>query len=655
MLNTDEVASSGERYRFGLFEFDAPALELIKDGRVVRIRPQSLKLLHILVAKPGDVVSRDQIQYALWGSDNFVDFEQGVNHAIRELRSVLGDSADSPRFIQTLARRGYRFIAPVERLTFDPRRPIASRHPTPESADSSAPQHAIESPAGLRSRIQSGGIRHWILAAGVILTCATVLALAVRPWTNRSEPIVDGSAVAVVPFSSAGADSSLGTGLAIAISTRLGGQQRTSVRWTPAAPSDGASPGRWSDADLRGAALVLSGDVFRTGPVVVVAARLENVATGAVVWTEKFEARADELHNLENVIAERVVDALDLRIAAAEQERLRRRDTRNPAAYEAYLRGRAELVRYTPQSTLAAIDAFESALQQDPSYALARAGLAMACADMCLRFAPPGDVERWGQRAETESRAALDLDPNLAEAHLARAAVARKREFDWHVVVDSSRRALVLNPNLDQAHYFIAAAFYHAGYMEEALIEVERGLRLRGPDALEPIRTQGLIAMWSGSYAPARVHLEEVSRRSDQAMGDTYLAQAYYYTGSVDQALTRLRTLADSSSASTASRAGSVLAAVLGSRGDNRGARERLEIVLSREYRDHHVAYNLGTAYAQLGDVSEALRWLRTAADTGFPCFIWFERDPLLDPIRGDAKFAELLAHVRTMRETALR
>ena len=145
----------------------------------------------------------------------------------------------------------------------------------------------------------------------------------------------------------------------------------------------------------------------------------------------------------------------------------------------------------------------------------------------------------------------------MPEAHLARAAVARKREFHWSVAIDSSRRALVLNPNLDQAHYFIAAAYYHTGYMEDALNEVQKGLRLRGPDELEPIRIQGLIALWSGNYAPARVHLEEVSRRSDQAIGDTYLAQAYYYSGSVDQALTRLRTLARSSSASTASRAGS--------------------------------------------------------------------------------------------------
>jgi tetratricopeptide (TPR) repeat protein len=406
---------------------------------------------------------------------------------------------------------------------------------------------------------------------------------------------------------------------------------------------------------LHGATLVLSGDVVNKQEHVDVTARLENVATGEVVWTDRWQLRANDFHSLENVIADRVTKALDLRMAAAEQQRLRRRYTDNTTAYEHYLRGRAQLVRYTPAGTLAAIDSFESALRVDPRYALARAGLAMACADMCLRFATSSDVERWGQQAEAEARAALALDPNLAEAHLARAAVARKREFDWNLAVESGRRALVLNPNLDQAHYFIAAAYAHSGYMEDAHIEVEKGQRLRGLDPLEPIRLRGLIAMWSGEFAPARVHLDEASRLSDRAVSDTYLAQAFYYSGSVDQSISMLRLLVKVSSASTASRAGVTLASVLANRGQHAEARSERDRVLAREYRDHHVVCGLGTVYAQLGEPIEAIRWLRTAADTGFPCLIWFERDPLLDPLRQDPRFLALLDYVRKKRSLAFR
>jgi tetratricopeptide (TPR) repeat protein len=168
----------------------------------------------------------------------------------------------------------------------------------------------------------------------------------------------------------------------------------------------------------------------------------------------------------------------------------------------------AELVKYTLEGTLRAVEAFERALQRDPGYVLARAGLAMACAEMYLRFATAGEVERWGERAEAEARAALDLDPELAEAHLARAAVARKREFDWNGTMASGRRALALNPNLDQARFFVAGALYHNGYMKEALIEMEKGRSLRGKDVIEPIRIEALVALFSAEFAPARVHLE---------------------------------------------------------------------------------------------------------------------------------------------------
>lgn len=403
-----------------------------------------------------------------------------------------------------------------------------------------------------------------------------------------------------------------------------------------------------------GATHILEGEIAVTGSDITVVPRLHDAASRDIVWSDRIRVHADELFNVEDVIAERVVAALRLRLAGAEQERLRRRYTRNGAAYAQYLAGRAALVQYTPANTRSAVEAFEAALRQDPNYALARAGLAMACADMYLRFAPPADVDRWGERAEAEARAALALDPDLAEAHLARAAVARKREFDWSATVSAGRRALVLNPNLEQARFFVAAAYYHTGYMEESRIEMEKGRSLGAADVIEPIRIEGLIALFSGSFAPARAHLEEVSRLSSDAIGDTYLALAYYYSGSIERARAMLETLANHRSASTSARAGAALAGVLASQGDAAAARLHMRRVLKGEYRDHHVAYSLGAAYAQLGDAGAAIGWLRTAADTGFPCLPWFERDPLLEPLRRRQEFGDLLAYVRARRESSL-
>jgi tetratricopeptide (TPR) repeat protein len=186
------------------------------------------------------------------------------------------------------------------------------------------------------------------------------------------------------------------------------------------------------------------------------------------------------------------------------------------------------------------------------------------------------------------------------------------------------------------------------------LIEMEKGRRLRGPDVIEPIRIEALVALFSGRFAPARAHLEEVSRSSSQSIGDTYLALAYYYSGSVERGRAMLESLATLRSASTSARAAAALAGVLAAQGDAAAARLHVDHVLKRTYRDHHVAYSLGAAYAQLDEPDEADRWLRTAAETGFPCLPWFERDPLLEPLRRRPGFSDLLAHVRTRRESSL-
>ncbi|HUQ89704.1 MAG TPA: winged helix-turn-helix domain-containing protein [Vicinamibacterales bacterium] len=619
--------------RFGVFEFDAGTLELRKNGRLLSVRPQPLTLLALLLESPGDLVSREKIQSALWPGDTFVDFEQGVNHAIRELRAALGDAADSPRFVQTLPRRGYRFIAPVE--------------PPPAAATSS--QHDVVLPTAASTAIESAGpipaaaARRWrrlISPAAIAVAAALAATLMTMLWLRPSVvPAFNPATALRVRAFSAPTDPLLGVGLATAISARLGGQQAVSVRWT----DSGEEPGITH---------ILDGEIMTDAAAIIVLARLHDVARQQTVWSDRIVVQKDQLFSVEDAIAERVVSALRLRLVAAEQDRLRRRYTNNSEAYLEYLRGRAALANYTPESTMAAIGAFDRALERDADYALARAGLAMACADMYLRFAAANEVERWGERAEAEARAALTIDPDLAEAHLARAAVARKREFDWNATITAGRRALVLNPNLEQARFFVAAAFYHNGYMEEALSEMEKGRSLRGVDVIEPIRIEALVALFSGSFAPARAHLEEVSRLSSQAIGDTYLGLAYYYSGSVDRGRSMLESLVSHRSASTAARAGAALAGILAAQGEPSGARAYVDRVLKEEYRDHHVAYSLGAAYAQLGDFKESQRWLHTAADTGFPCVPWFERDPLLEPLRRLPEFSALLEYVRDRRET---
>jgi tetratricopeptide (TPR) repeat protein len=348
-----------------------------------------------------------------------------------------------------------------------------------------------------------------------------------------------------------------------------------------------------------------------------------------------------------------VSSALSIRMSAAEHTWLYRRYTGNGAAYEAYLKGRAQLARVSEEGTAAAIAAFERALALDSTYALALAGLAMASADMHLRFATGKDVKLWGQRAESEAARAIALDSSLAEAHLARAAVARKSEFDWGRTLEESGRALELNPNLDLAHYFRAASFYHLGLLDRAAEEVRRALEVDPLNLPEQLRTRAVVDFLSGHYREAIGRLEEVRRIGSRAYVDSYLSQAYYYGGDTARAFALLDSLKDSPSAPAAARARAALASFSAARGDRVRAETLTRQVIESRYVDHHVAYSLGASYAQLGRMSEARDWLARAVQTGFPCYPWYQRDPLLEPVRRDAEGHRFMERLRETWESA--
>jgi DNA-binding winged helix-turn-helix (wHTH) protein/TolB-like protein len=622
------MKSSEPRYRFGPFLLSPSEHTLLRDGHAVRLTRKTFELLVAFVEQPGHLLRKDELQRRLW-PDAIVE-EGNLNKHVSMLRKALQDREEAQKFIETVPRVGFRFVADVERLD-------------------SAPSPVSHT----RSRAL------WVAALCLIALSGATLALRMsqpRDSDDRSQ----WKAFAVLPFTTLGGAESewLGLGLADGVITRLSGQRLLPVRPTSSVRHlagagtrpDLASLGKSLDVDV-----ILEGQVQREGELLRVTVQLTDVRAGSSIWADRFDQPAASVLELEDAIADRVATALRLQFAAAQQSRVRRRYTDNVAAYQAFTMGRGELARQTPDGTRRAVAEFERALAMDPSFALARSGLALASADMHLRFASGGEAAEWGERAEREAIRSLELDADLAEAHLARAAVLRKREFDWDETIAASHRALVLNPNLDQAHYFTAAAFYHLGLMDQAIGAVERGRRTGGVDLVEPARIEGLIALFSGDFAAAKSHLEEVSRRSSREIGDTYLALVHYYLGDVARARRMLEQLASEPSPATAARSRAALAAVAAASGDRDTARGLVDAVRGGKYVDHHVAYSIGTALAQLGDPEEAVAWLHKSADTGFPCAVWYSRDPLLDPLRVRPAFVALMAALDQRRAEAAR
>jgi len=500
------------------------------------------------------------------------------------------------------------------------------------------------------------GSRLWLW----IGCAAAVLLVAAGVWLRRRPPVTAAGApigLAVLPFQALGvaADSGVLTiGVPDAIITRLASVHQLRVRPTTAVLKfDGSALDPQAVGRELAVSYVLTGTVQAAAERLRVSVQLLRAGDGTALWGAHYDLARQDLLILQDSIAERVSGALALRMTAEEQARVYRRYTAQPAAYEAYLSGRAQLARMSEAGTRAAIDEFTRALALDPRYALARAGLAMASADMHLRFASGPELAQWGARAEQEAARALELDPALAEAHLARAAVARKTDFNWVVTLDESARTLELNPNLDLARYFRAAAFYHLGLFDAARGELAQALHGDPQNRAEDLRTAGVVAFLQGQNGEAVRNLEDARHVSSAAYADSYLSQAYFYAGDTARSLELLDSLRQLPSAPAAARASAMLASVVAFRGDRPRAERLIREVIDIGYMDHHVAYSLGAAYAQLGRFDNAREWLERSVAGGFPCYPWFARDTLLAPFRHDSSAREFMQRLQATWEQA--
>ncbi len=565
----------------------------------------------------------------------------------------LGDSTPSP-----LVELGQRLRSRPSADT--PPATPAEATPAPVPVAPSLPPRVVPRP------VENTGpppMRRWRLVAGLAL--AAVLTGTALIFARRRDDrvmIADSghTTLAVLPFvtlTSGGDLDFLRVGIADAIITQLANAKQLRVRPTSAILRFDSQR---VDARRAGQALaaeyLLAGTVQDVGARLRVSVQLIGAGDGTPRWGESYELSRSDLFALQDSVAQRVVDALPVRLSEAERERLFRRYTANTAAYEAYLRGRADLARHTETGTRAAIRAFSEALALDSAYALAWAGLGMASAEMHLRFASGAAVNAWRDSAQQQTLRALSLDSSLAEVHQSLAAVARKSDFDWERTIAESRRAIALSSSLDLPHYYMAGAFYHLGLLEEAEREVRAGRDVNpAGDQLEQLLSHGVTSLLAGRYQDAVTALEQADRLGDQSVSGTYLAEAQYYTGHRAEAEAILRELLRSGSASAAARARAILASILAAAGSRDEARALLRSVEAGDYMGHHVAYSIGTAYAQLGDPRAAVRWLERAAATGFPSYPWYARDPLLAPLQSDSGFTRLLDELRVTTERARR
>ncbi len=450
--------------RFGTYEVSLQSGEVRKSGMRIRVQQQPMKLLEILLERPGEVVSREELRGRVWTNESFGDFDQALNIAIAKLRSALEDSAENPRFIETLPKRGYRFIADVSVVDADPhpKKPASSAGELPGSQEEkTGAGHEIQG-AGLTIAPVAHKRRLWPTRR-VILALALVLSLpilAVWLFRSRGHAPTGIRSLAVLPLDNLSGDASqdyfadgmtdeLITDLAQISALRV--ISRTSVMVYKGARKPLPQIARELNVDA-----VVEGTVLRSGDQVRITAQLIDASTDKHLWSQSYEGELRDTLALQNRVARAIADQIRINLTPQEQAALKNVKVVNPEAYESYLKGRYFWNKRTADGLKVALAYFNQAIEEDPKYAQAYSGLADTYALLGdWQYAVMTPKEAF-PKAKAAAIKALELDSTLGEAHNSLAFVLDG--FDWDL--DSGgkefRRAIELNPGYATAHHWYA-------------------------------------------------------------------------------------------------------------------------------------------------------------------------------------------------------
>jgi TolB-like protein/DNA-binding winged helix-turn-helix (wHTH) protein/Flp pilus assembly protein TadD len=629
------------RVRFGTFEVDLRAGELRREGRKVKLQEQPFQVLALLLEHRGEVVAREELQKTLWPADTFVDFDHGLNKAVNKIRRALGDSAENPRFVETVGRRGYRFIADlaiVEVAPPDSPEPVAGGLPGPRD------------PARAELRSKPAAPRHpswpldWkVLGVALFVVSAIIMVSRLHPG---SHPSLNIRSVAVLPLESLSDDASqeyFADGMTDELITDLGQIRalrvisRTSVMQYKRTRKPLPQIARELDVDA-----VVEGTVLRSGEHVRITAQLIQASADKHLWARSYEGDLRDALALQNKVARAIVEQIQVALNPHELEALKNVPVVRPAAYEAYLKGRYFWNKRTAEGLKTAVDYFKQAIEIDPNYAPAHAGLADA-------YALLGD---WEYAAMTPREAlplakaaaikALELDSTLGEAHTSLAFCLDVFDWDLESAETEFRRAIELNPGYATAHHWYAWHLSLSGRTDEAIAEMKRAESL---DPLSLIINAELaeLLLIAHSYDDSiRQSRKTIEMDPNFALAHNQLAQAYLQKGMHDEAIAELQKAIRLSGGSPTCTAN--LARAYAASGRRAEAVRLLTDLEKLSGPGYSHASEIAVVYAALGDRDRAMAWLERGYEERVNPSVLLR--PGFDPLRADPRFQRLVRRV---------
>ena len=525
--------STGSRrrvVRFGAFELDTLSGELLKHGLRLKLPEKPFHILVTLLERPQELVTRKELQARLWPGDTFVEFENGLNNAISRLRETLGDSADNPRFIQTVPRRGYRFIAPVDRLADQPAAKPAEPIAGPNAIAPPTEPPAVVTPAE-RSRLA------WIwfaLAGGAVLALTTWLVLKPSPAPASHAA----HTVAVLPFEAGDAaegssDSYVAFGMTEALITELSRVGALKViSQTSVMQYKGQRKPLKQIASELGAGTIVEGSVLREGDQVRITVQLIDATTDTHVWAQSYGREPSSALGSQRELAREVAGIIRTRIAPSDHTVTPLIRQTNAAAYEAYVKGRYFMLQPLEASVRRSREYFEQAIAADPDFAPAHVGLSNYFGTTDT-IAP----EEAMPRAKTSALRALAIDENLASAHAALAYVHYFWDWDWEETERRFNRAIELDPNDAKSRRWRALFLSAMGRSAAAIEEIEHAIEL-DPVSVSAYDAAGAIyfdARRFDKIVEVAQRINELSPNDPRALG--HFANGYLYQGKLKESL----------------------------------------------------------------------------------------------------------------------
>jgi TolB-like protein/DNA-binding winged helix-turn-helix (wHTH) protein/Tfp pilus assembly protein PilF len=601
--------------RFGVFELDVSSGELQKQGRKIRLEGQPLQILICLLESPGELVTREELRQRLWAADTFVNFEQSLNAAVKRLRQALNDSADSPRFVETLPKRGYRFIAPVQAEPIAVM-PLSRRHP-----------------------------RWKVYAAGLLLLSIGLLTMwKLWPASPQIHSLV------VLPLQNLSGDPSqeyLSDGMTEELITDLGqiGQLRVISR-TSAMSYKGTHKPLPRIARELNVDAVVEGAVLRSGERVRITAQLILAAADKHLWAKSYDGDVQDTLTFQKEVARSIADEIRVKLTPHEQAAIQSGKRVDWEAYESYLKGRYFWNKRTADGLRKSIEYFSDAVRRNPNYAQAYAGLADA-------YALAGDWEyavvaakEAYPKAKAAAAKALELDSSLAEAHISLAFCLDGFDWNWESAGKEFERGLELNPGYATGHQWYAWHLAAMGRSGEAVAELQKA------ENLDPL---SLIIGADLAEALLIAHrYDDAIQQSRKTMGlDPFFPVAHYVLGQAyvqkrmyPQGVAELQKAIDLSPESTAYQ--SNLAYAYAESGRQKEARAILDNLKNRSNSGLSNAPEIALVYVGLKQNDAAMIWLEKAFKERFNPGVLLR--PAFDPLRNDAKFQDLLRRIGLVR-----